>query len=265
MVPKSVSLATASQPTACAHGHAAFPADRLQTLAEIEEWHFWFSGRRRMVVRLLDRHLPAVDPRRVLDLGCGMGSMLDALARRAPVVVGLDGRREGLSARRRHDPRSRLVQGDGVGLPFTDGAFDIVIALDVLEHADDRRLLAEARRVLADGGLLIATVPALPRLWSHRDDAAGHLRRYTARHLREVMAAERFTIRDVRYFQSLLLPLVAITRWAGRRGPAARDLEDRPARLVNGILSAVTRLELALGRAVRWPLGSSLAAVGQKP
>jgi SAM-dependent methyltransferase len=246
---------------ATAGPEACFPAGRLARLAAMEARHFWFSGRLALVRRLLARYVEAGCP--ALDLGCGTGHVVEALRRRGHAVVGLDIRREGLEAiRRRGSPRTHPVQGHAGALPFASGRFGLVTILDVLEHvADDRGLLAEARRVLRPGGTLLLTVPAGPWLWSHRDEAAGHRRRYTAEGLRTVLSHARLTAHDVRYYQCLLFPVVAASRWLGRRGLATRDAEDTPPRLLNLAFGAVTRLELRLGDVVRWPFGASVVAV----
>jgi SAM-dependent methyltransferase len=237
-----------------------FTGDRLAQLARMERWHFWFVGRRALVDGLLERH--GVRPElRVLDLGCGTGLMLRRLERRGCRVVGVDMRPEGLRQLRHTSPGSPTVQADATRLPFAGDSFDALLLLDIVEHVDDRALLAEVRRVLRPGGVAVLTVPAFPWLWSFRDEAAGHLRRYTRRGLVRSVAAAGLAVREVRYYQFLLFPLVVATRWLGRRGAAMRDAEERPGGALNALLSRVNRLEAALGRFVPWPWGSSLAAV----
>jgi hypothetical protein len=79
-----------------------------------------------------------------------------------------------------------------------------------------------------------------------------------------LLAQTGFEPEELRYYQSLLFPLVVVTRLLGRRGPALRDLEERRRPRLNAILRRVTSLELALGRRVRLPWGSSLVAVARK-
>lgn len=241
-----------------------FPRSRLLRLAEIERRHFWFVSRRFFLDRLLGRHLLDTG-QLVLDLGCGTGSTVERLLSRGQRVIGLDRRPEGLLTVRRSRGDARLIRADGSLLPIENGSADAVLLFDVLEHADDRSLLSEVRRVLRPAGIVIATVPAMPWLWSHRDVAAGHLRRYTRGTLIAAFLSEGLAVREIRYFQCLLFPLVAMSRLLGRRGPRARDLEDRPPRLINGALGWINRLEARLGDLVRWPWGSSLAIVGVKP
>lgn len=241
-----------------------FRRERLDRLREIEGWHFWFAGRRDLIARLLHRYA-AGRTGVALDLGCGTGAGLDELARRCGAVLGLDLRPEGLADTRRRFPASWLVQADAARLPLAEGSVDLVLALDVLEHLDDEAALREIRRVLRPGGMLVLTVPALRWLWSYRDRDAGHLRRYGRRTLAGRLAASQLRVVWINHYQALLLPLVALTRLLGRRGPAWRDLEERRVPVLNGLLAAVSRLEVRLASRISWPAGSSLVAVCERP
>ena len=244
-------------------GQVGFPAERLARLADIEDSHFWFRGRQQVVDHLLLKYW-STDRPHVLDVGCGTASTVRRLAASGVHVIGLDGRIEGLLGARALVPRLPVAQADAAHLPVKSGSQGTVIMLDVLEHVDDRQALSEAGRVLGAGGLLVTTVPAIPALWSARDEAAGHLRRYTRTALGAVLAGAGFTVLEVRYFQCLLLPVLAATRWLGRRKLSWRDVEDRPPRLVNAALGLISRLDAALGTRIPWPLGSSLVAVCRK-
>jgi ubiquinone/menaquinone biosynthesis C-methylase UbiE len=239
-------------------GGGGFPAERLARLAALESWHFWFVGRRDLIDRLLDRHAP-VAGQRVLDLGCGTGRNLELGSVRGWRMVGLDARPEGLASARLHRPSSLLIRADATRLPLRDRTFEGVLLLDVLEHADEGLLLAEVERILRPRGWAVVLVPALPSLWSYRDRAAGHLRRYTRRSLTAALAAARLQVVESRYYQCLLLPLVWCTRMLGRGGASWRDLEERPAGWLNRVLTWINRCEVASD--LPWPCGSSLVAV----
>jgi SAM-dependent methyltransferase len=200
----------------------------------------------------------------VLDLGCGTGASVGRLARCGYRAIGLDLRPEGLAATRRAFTDAALVRAGASPLPFDAGVFDAAVLLDVLEHVDDTAVLAEVHRVLRPGAAAVITVPALPWLWSHRDEAAGHRRRYTRPGLVRALRQAGFAAVETRYYQCLLLPLAILTRRLGRRGPRLRDLEDRPPAALNAVLAGVNLLEAKLGRFIRWPWGSTLVAVGRK-
>lgn len=241
----------------------AFSQERLARIAEMERRHFWFVGRQTIMRRLWQLHVYGTC--RVLDVGCGTGHTLRELASQGHWVVGIDGRREGLQILKQEGVTSAVAQAGAPHLPLRDQSFDVVLMQDVLEHTDDVALLAEAHRLLRPGGWLLLSVPALPWLWSYRDDAAGHLRRYTREHLRRRLVEAKYSILDMRYYQCCLLPMIALTRLLGRRGPGLRDQEDRPLGPLNRVFSIINRLEARFSDTIPWPLGSSLVAACRRP
>ena len=239
-------------------GRPGFDGERLARIRALERWHFWFVGRRELVRGLLARHLDPA-PQRVLDVGCGTGHLAGELLGAGHRVTAVDFLPEALAAARSDAPAVGLLRADAGRLPLAAGAFDAVTILDVLEHVDDVAALAELRRVLRPGGLLVLTVPAFPWLWSHRDDAAGHRRRYTRKRLHAVLADAGFAPVESGAYQCALFPAVVASRLLGRRGPRLRDAEERPPALLNAALAWINRREAALGPG-RLPFGSSLAA-----
>jgi 2-polyprenyl-6-hydroxyphenyl methylase/3-demethylubiquinone-9 3-methyltransferase len=93
----------------------------------------------------------------VLDLGCGGGFLTNALAVRGHAVTGVDMEADALAVARDHDPTGTVTYevGDALALPYADASFDVVCAMDLIEHVEHpAQLVAEAARVLAPGGLL---------------------------------------------------------------------------------------------------------------
>jgi 2-polyprenyl-6-hydroxyphenyl methylase/3-demethylubiquinone-9 3-methyltransferase len=93
---------------------------------------------------------------RVLDVGCGAGFLSNYLAAKGAAVTGIDLAPDALAIAREHDSsgRARYIEADALSLPFADGSFDAVCAMDFLEHVETPgRAIAEASRVLAPGGL----------------------------------------------------------------------------------------------------------------
>ena len=235
-----------------------FRADRLEQIREMEANHFWFVARRALVCDLAARWLS--DDARVVDVGCGTGMNLRALVRPGMKAVGIDGRRDGLEG----GGAVPFVQADATRLPLQDHWADAVFALDVLEHVDDAAVLDELHRVLRVGGTLIATVPAFTFLWSYRDEDAGHLRRYTPRHLHSVLTSAGFEVLWTNFFGFVLFPAVAAARLVGRARPRVRDAEDRPRGGLNRLLTWIFRAEIAAMRwGVRYPWGSSVVVVAR--
>lgn len=108
----------------------------------------------------LDEIVPDWSGLDVLDLGCGGGFMAEPLARRGATVVGVDPCPQAIAVAARHARETRLAidyrVGRGESLPLATRSIDVVVCVDVLEHVDDLdRVLAEMRRVLRPGGLLM--------------------------------------------------------------------------------------------------------------
>jgi 2-polyprenyl-6-hydroxyphenyl methylase / 3-demethylubiquinone-9 3-methyltransferase len=95
-------------------------------------------------------------PCRVLDVGCGAGFLSNDIALGGREVTGVDIAADALAVARAHDAtgRVRYVEGDALALPFEDGSFEAVCAMDLLEHLESpERAIAEASRVLVPGGM----------------------------------------------------------------------------------------------------------------
>jgi 2-polyprenyl-3-methyl-5-hydroxy-6-metoxy-1,4-benzoquinol methylase len=140
----------------------------------------------------------------VLDLGCGDGAFAAALLAAGCAVTMADVAEEALRRARLRAPAAAAVKlAEGAPLPFAEDDFDVVWAGEVLEHvADVVGLLAEVRRVLRWGGSLLATTPWHGRLVvasdAHFDPRSDHLRFFSARTLRVVLADAGFADIDVR-------------------------------------------------------------------
>jgi SAM-dependent methyltransferase len=236
---------------------------------ELEGRHWWFLGRRKLFLRILEeRFPPGARPIDVLDFGCGTGAFLEHLDRLGRVsAVDADPRAVAFChARGRAEVQ---LAPPGAPLPFADEAFDLVTTLDVLEHIDDDvATLSELRRVLRPGGLLLVAVPAFMFLWGKQDEVSQHRRRYTARTLRRALAEAGFAVTRTSYFNTVLFPPIAIVR-LGRRvfwRPGARqsDFELGPARL-NGVLGAVFGAEAGIVARRDLPFGVSLLALAESP
>jgi 2-polyprenyl-3-methyl-5-hydroxy-6-metoxy-1,4-benzoquinol methylase len=170
------------------------------------------GARRSFLLAHVHAHAATRASPRVLDVGCGEGYFAALLAQAGVEVVGVDVAQEPLRrARERHPELDlRLLPDDG-GWPLADASFDVVWAGEVIEHvADIASWLSEVRRVLRSGGELLLSTPAhgraamlvlalsARRFDSHFDPRSDHLRFYSARTLRALLADFRFEEISVR-------------------------------------------------------------------
>lgn len=237
-------------------------------LAALEDGHFWFESRNRLILHAMARFLP--ERGRFLEIGCGSGFVLRGVRRRFPAweLMGSEVHVQGIEVAAGRLPDAQLVQLDARRLPFV-AHFDAVGAFDVLEHIEeDELVLAQIRRALLPGGRLFLTVPQHPSLWSGIDELAMHKRRYTRRELTQKVRAAGFAVEMVTSFVSLLLPAMWLARRLRRRAQTIDPMaEFRISRAANRLLGWLLGLEVFLTTrlGVRWPAGGSLLLVARAP
>ena len=233
----------------------------FETMIALDDLHWWYRGRRRMVRALVEA--AGVRPgARILDAGCGSGRTLDDLAAYGE-VAGVELNPRGVEAARlrgHEDVRQAPVEA----IPHADASFDLVTCLDVIEHTpDDVRSLTELRRVTRPGGALLLSVPAYPRLWSRHDELNGHYRRYTRRTLRSAAEMAGWTTERVTAFNlAYLLPAAAVRRRRRATSGKGRSELALTPRALDVALELPLRAEAALVRhGGSLPAGLSLMAL----
>ena len=240
----------------------------IDRLAHFEEWYWWHRARQAIVARLLDRYVQG--PRgRVLDVGCGAGAT-SVVAAASGRLLGVDLGAEATAAARARG--IEVAQMDATALATREGAFDLVVALDVLEHLDqDAAAARELLRTLRPGGALLVTVPAYQWLWSSHDVALGHRRRYTRGRLRTLLASAGFEVQLCSYVMTAALPAAAavrlIERLPGRRPPPERAESGYIPlpRWLNSSLAWLVGLDGHLAGRVPLPGGLTVVAVARRP
>lgn len=233
----------------------------FERMAEQDQLHWWFVARRRILSDLIAREVRPRAGARILEIGCGTGHNLDMLGRFGTVdAIELDDHARAVAEKRLGRPvmKARLPELEGV----EDGAYDLVALLDVLEHVEaDEPALAAIARKLKPGGRILITVPANKWMWSAHDVAHHHFRRYGRSELRAVIAKAGLKIELMSFFNSLLFPLAAAARIAGKIvGKTSSDDQIPPAPL-NRLFTGVFGLERYLVGRVPLPAGVSIVAL----
>jgi len=253
---------------ALALGSEDYPVELYERLCRLEEKHFWFRARNRIILRVFRQHLARQARARVLEIGCGTGYVLQGLAAENHYeLTGLEAHIAGLRHARGRVPAVEFVQADARNLPY-ESAFDAVGAFDVIEHVvEDDAVLASVFRALKPGGIFVVTVPQHMWLWSPTDALALHKRRYTRRELSAKLLAAGFDVLRCSSFVTMLLPVLYASRLAKRwRSMAGQDgYELEISRVANAMCSAAMRVDEALiGMGLSLPVGGSLLAVARK-
>ena len=238
---------------------------------ELEERHWWFRGRRKILLSLLATLPPPDRPRVWLDAGCGTGFNLTVFSRLGP-AYGCDYSEAALAYCRKRG-LTNLARADVQRLPFQGEAFDGASLLDVLYHravTDDVAVLKEVYRTLKPGGILLVSDSALNVLRGRHDEAFHGRERYTIKALKKKLKAAGFDIGRASYFNFFLFPAIAAVR-IGERAFAVKASAAAPqsdlkeiARPFNIILGAVFGVEAVLLRMLSFPVGSSVVALARK-
>ena len=238
-----------------------------KTMFELESLYWWFVARRRLLLDVVAEVCKGNHSAALLDVGCGTGLNLSVLSRFG-TAYGIDSSPEALNLARERGVQN-LVLSDAEALQFSDEKFDVLTALDVLEHTDnDLAALSEMYRVLKPGGALVITVPAYGFLWSEHDEALHHRRRYTAHEMRNKLTNAGFQVQRSTYFITLLFfPIFLMRIWQNLTKKSLQATTSHV--LLPGWLNwSLVRL-LDLERIyVRWsnlPFGVTLVATARKP
>jgi SAM-dependent methyltransferase len=238
-----------------------------EEMFEMEQRHWWFAAKHRIVADLLKRMLPKREEgerAKVADLGCGCGMLLYKLKDRYD-VVGVDGAQKAIEFCALRGVPVKLGRFPEE-IPLEREAFDAVLLLDVLEHLErDVQTAQAAAKLLKPGGILMCSVPAYQWLWSPRDEHHQHFRRYGRKRFVELMEATGLKVEMVSFFNTWLFPVAAAGRLAAklRRSDQMKDLRVPP-QPVNATLSTMFGSERHLLGRVSLPFGLSLIGVGRK-
>jgi SAM-dependent methyltransferase len=144
------------------------------------------------------------------------------------------------------------------------GAYDLVAVLDVVEHIeDDVAALAAMKSLLKPGGKILIAVPAHQWMWSAHDVVNHHHRRYSKATLKTAIERAGLMPDKLGYFNTLLFPLAAAARIAGRMTGRDDSDDSPPAKPLNTMFEAIFRLERHLVGRLPMPPGVSLVTLAK--
>lgn len=232
---------------------------------KVEGSHWWFAGRRAILesfLRQIVEKLKVAKPQ-ILDVGCGTGANLEMLAQFGE-ASGVDVSEDALEFCRKRGLNS-VKHGLAENLPFEDASFDLVTALDVIEHLDDDVAgLKEMRRVLRKDGYALIFVPAFMFLWGVQDDISNHRIRYTKKQIVERIeqagfSVERATFANITFFAPILAGRT-LMKLTGLKPESENNVNISA---LNGVLGKLFGAERFWLKNLNFPFGVSIVILAK--
>ncbi len=230
-------------------------------MAAHDSTHWWYRARRDILADYLTRYAALPVAARILEIGCGTGHNLPMLATFGEVdAIEIDPAAREIASERLGKPVGAAPLPELPGVER--GSYDLIAVLDVVEHIeDDVAALAAMRACLAPGGKILIAVPAHQWMWSAHDTVNHHHRRYSKATLKSAIERAGLKPEKLGYFNSLLFPLAAAARLAGRMSGRDDSDDSPPPGPVNALFEKIFRLERHLVGRVPMTPGVSIVTL----
>ena len=242
-------------------------SEAYEEMISLQEQHWWFVARRKIVQSFLKKHMSNKFEANVLEIGCGVGGNVELLGT-AGRYLGIDMHMPAIEYCSQKFPKFDFIcsRVEDISNELYANKFDSIFILDVLEHIHDEKvILAAARSYLKIEGKILVTVPAYQFLWAPHDDFVHHVRRYTKRRLRKVLEESGYKVERISYFNTLLLLPAIIQRLTTKL--LNRKLSTHlttPPRPINWIFKEIFSQETRILKHLNSPAGLSIIAVVTK-
>lgn len=236
-----------------------------------EKKHWWFAARRKIILRIVDNYaMNKEHPIKILDAGCGCGYFLHCLEKYG-AVTGIDNNEKAIVYSKK-TVNGEILKGDLTNSSLLQHeSFDIIFALDVLEHIEDDSLtLMNLKMSLRKGGMMLITVPAHMELWSYHDENHMHYRRYEKAALTKLLKNNKLHIEYLSYYNAWLYYPIKIVRKIRKSLMRANKIsvfkdEKKPSYIINKVLYLIFVSEsFFIRHKINLPFGVSLLAIIRK-
>ncbi len=233
---------------------------------QFEQSHWWYRGRIKIVKDLLKNEFKNSASLYILDFGCGTGAVMESFSDYGS-VIGSDTSAVALNYCRKRKIEN-LVLNDSALFPFKGEKFDLILALDVLEHFEDDMIsLLQWFSILKKGGVLCCTVPSYNFLWGGEDVISEHKRRYALKELRGKIEKAGFAIKKISYYNTFLFPIVILfifgRRILGSRYSNKTNVFSLP-EAINQCLFTLFGFESPFLQCQSFPFGASIICLAKK-
>jgi len=246
-------------------------------MARTEDDLWWYRGLRGSLTHLLDRYGKELSENPiVLDAGCGTGANLRCLSEhfKNAALSGFDINPTSLEYTRQKTPDLDIYQGDICNPDLHHDAYDLIISMDVIYMIGIKEALGGLKKMagaLKPKGLFITNTPALRWLYSEHDQAVHTNERSHTKDMRKLADDMGLEVLGISYRCFYLFPLIVLSRLPtmfGRHPEASKAVSDTalPNPVLNSIFHTIMKIEnLGLAAGLRYPWGSSVMMVAQKP
>ncbi|MDF2690483.1 MAG: ric methyltransferase [Gammaproteobacteria bacterium] len=241
-----------------------FPRESFDQLFRLEDKHFWFQARNRLINRLIKKF--ARSKKDLLEIGCGTGIVLSNIKSQHPdlKLMGAELHLNGIYHAKQRLSDIEFIQVDARNLPFNN-QLDMIGAFDVLEHIEeDELVLKNIHKALKNDGLFFISVPQHMGLWSAQDEVAKHKRRYSRKELVNKLQKSGFKVEFISSFVFCLLPMMYLSR-LNKQTVSNSDSELDLSIFSNNVCSFFMHIdELLIRLGLSLPAGGSLFVVAGK-
>lgn len=239
-----------------------------EKMYRLEQDHWWFLGKRKIVFSMLDKYLERNKNLKILDIGCGTGAVIKRLQSYGE-VYGVDLSKDAVEFCRKRGLQNVRI-GNALKLPFSNDTFDLITCLDVLYHkgiSDDRAAIKELFRICKKGGTLLITDSACKSLWGRHDLAVHTRERYSKKELKEKIENAGFSIEKLSYYNFFLFLFVFIIRRLDNlinKKRKARSNIEKTSFIINYSLFSILAIESILLKFTNFPFGVSILCIAKK-
>ncbi|MDP3792318.1 MAG: class I SAM-dependent methyltransferase [bacterium] len=232
----------------------------------LEKNNWLFRVRRNLIYSIFEEYNVGRGVK-ILDYGCGSGFIVGQLQARGYDAYGTDISREAIEYGASQGIKN-LYSTNEIKVDFPDESFDLILAMDVVEHIkEDELVIKELERLLKPNGRLIITVPAYQWMWGVQDEVSHHFRRYTMRSIIKLVSnSSNLLVLRKTYFNTFLFPAVALVRlvskWFNlRHRESDFDLSDN---FLNPVLYFIFNTEIKILKWINYPFGISILLTLEK-
>ena len=209
---------------------------------------YWAQARLRVVSNWIDE----LQPDTVLDVGCGSGYITAAVAERTSIAIGIDPDTDAIARAKERETTAIYQVGRAADAP--NGPFDVVLAMDVVEHVPPEEIWTPIRDRLKLGGTAIVSVPAHQWLYGEHDRRQRHRCRFSRQHLGREASEYGLSMTDCRHTNALPLAPYAVMQRMGIEPPEETRGSHGP------VLEQMKRAALAVEQHWPFPVGITLMA-----